>query len=135
MFRSLIELAQAKTLKSCPTTLVPQHRPPRGLYVSQRYTHYRPICIPTVDGFDREVSLAMTETGSTAAADTISCHGPESLRSLSSKLHEKVHAFLQEDVKTEILKKVQAQTKISLRVIEDALHRYRSVETPPKLMA
>ena len=46
------------------------------------------------------------------------------LRELCSKLHDRVTAFLQEDVKTERLKAVQKQTRQSLAVVQEALDRY-----------
>ena len=132
MFRShasLFVLVQAKTLRSCPatSTVFPGHRPPRTVRVLHP-THHRSLRISTVNGFDPKGRLAMTETGPKAAADNTSSHGPKSLRALSIEIHNRVDTFLQEDVKTERLKKVQAQTKTSLRVIEDALHRYRLVK-------
>lgn len=46
------------------------------------------------------------------------------LRDLSAKLHLQVTAFLQEDVKTERLKAVQAQVRHSLAVIQEAIDTY-----------
>ena len=47
-----------------------------------------------------------------------------SLRSLCATLHAQITAFLQEDVQTERLKGVQAQTRKSLGIIQEALDRY-----------
>lgn len=49
-----------------------------------------------------------------------------SLRALCSEIHAQVEAFLQEDVETERLRSVQAQTRNSLAVIQEALDNYRS---------
>ncbi|MCJ1252247.1 3'-phosphoadenosine 5'-phosphosulfate sulfotransferase [Lignoscripta atroalba] len=51
-------------------------------------------------------------------------NGQHSLRALCSKLNAQVEAFLQEDVQTERLKRVQDQTRISIHVIQEALKRY-----------
>lgn len=48
----------------------------------------------------------------------------DSLRSLCTSLHSQITAFLQEDVQTETLRAVQAQTKKSLAIIQRALDRY-----------
>ncbi|MCJ1369001.1 hypothetical protein MMC20_000208 [Loxospora ochrophaea] len=55
---------------------------------------------------------------------------PHTLPTLCSSLRAQVNAFLQEDVPTERLKRVQAQTRISLSVIQEALRRYEYVESP-----
>lgn len=76
----------------------------------------------------------MSETASEpAAADTpvplsqATLNGdPSFLRAFCSELHAKVEAFLQEDVKTERLRSVQAQTRKSLAIIQEALDKYRS---------
>lgn len=46
------------------------------------------------------------------------------LRALCASLNAQVTAFLDEDVKTEKLKFAQAQTRISLQIIQEALDRY-----------
>ncbi len=52
-------------------------------------------------------------------------HGHNSeLRELCSNLHSQVTAFLQKDVETERLQAVQAQTRHSLAVIQEALDKY-----------
>ncbi|KAL8854365.1 MAG: hypothetical protein Q9221_000852 [Calogaya cf. arnoldii] len=64
------------------------------------------------------------------ATDPPSAHAPlqngdsDSLRSLCTNLHSQITAFLQEDVETETLRAVQAQTKKSLAIIQQALDRY-----------
>ena len=52
-----------------------------------------------------------------------------SIRALCSELHVKVEAFLQEDVKTKTLRSVQAQTRKSLAIIQEALDKYRSLSS------
>ncbi|KAL9597661.1 MAG: hypothetical protein Q9219_004988 [cf. Caloplaca sp. 3 TL-2023] len=47
-----------------------------------------------------------------------------SLRSLCASLHAQITAFLQEDVSTERLRAVQAQTRKSLQIVQEALDRY-----------
>ncbi|KAL8742031.1 MAG: hypothetical protein Q9190_005425, partial [Brigantiaea leucoxantha] len=49
---------------------------------------------------------------------------PFALRSLCATLHAQITAFLQEDVPTERLRNVQAQTRNSLTIIQNALNRY-----------
>lgn len=44
---------------------------------------------------------------------------------LCARIHDRVTAFLAEDVPTERLKSVQEQTRTSLGVLEEALERYR----------
>ncbi|MCJ1230736.1 hypothetical protein MMC12_007410 [Toensbergia leucococca] len=51
-------------------------------------------------------------------------NGSDSLRALCSTLHAQITAFLHEDVQTETLRRVQAQTRTSLSVIQEALTRY-----------
>ena len=48
----------------------------------------------------------------------------DSLRTLCAELHTKIEAFLQEDIKEERLKAVQAQCRHSLGIIQAALDRY-----------
>ena len=49
----------------------------------------------------------------------------DSLYSVCQKLRDKVEAFLKEDVDADILRDVQAQLRISMGVVEEALERYR----------
>ncbi|KAL8896512.1 MAG: hypothetical protein Q9207_007670, partial [Kuettlingeria erythrocarpa] len=49
---------------------------------------------------------------------------PPTLRALCSTLHAQITAFLSEDVPTERLRAVQAQTRASLAIIQCALDRY-----------
>lgn len=49
------------------------------------------------------------------------------LRNLCSRLNAQITTFLHEDVKTERLKATQAQTRISLQIIQEALDRYPQV--------
>ena len=73
----------------------------------------------------------MTEPGLPYTDEQLSSKGPDinngdssALRDLCSKLHNQVTAFLQEDVKTERLKAVQAQVRQSLAIIQEALDKY-----------
>ncbi|KAL8714326.1 MAG: hypothetical protein Q9220_001657 [cf. Caloplaca sp. 1 TL-2023] len=56
--------------------------------------------------------------------DNVSSPSSESLRTLCTSLHHQITAFLQEDVPTETLKAAQAQTRHSLKIIQEALDRY-----------
>ncbi|KAL8954092.1 MAG: hypothetical protein Q9222_000071 [Ikaeria aurantiellina] len=56
--------------------------------------------------------------------DTLPSQSSDSLRSLCTTLHNQITAFLQEDVQTETLRAAQAQTKHSLKIIQEALDRY-----------
>ncbi|MCJ1234815.1 3'-phosphoadenosine 5'-phosphosulfate sulfotransferase [Varicellaria rhodocarpa] len=58
------------------------------------------------------------------ADTTTTTNATTSLNTLCSQLHHKIEAFLSENVQTETLRRVQAQTKISLAVIHQALDRY-----------
>jgi hypothetical protein len=51
------------------------------------------------------------------------------LPELCARIHEKIEEFLDEEFEEEGLKRVQRQTRTSLKVIEDALERYRLVHT------
>ena len=68
----------------------------------------------------------MTELAQYAESQqTTDCNGDTSaLRQLCSALHSRITTFLQEDVKTERLKAVQAQTRRSLAIIQEALDKY-----------
>ena len=46
------------------------------------------------------------------------------LRTLCTRLNVQITTFLHEDVKTERLKSAQAQTRISLQIIQEALDKY-----------
>ncbi|MCJ1351230.1 MAG: 3'-phosphoadenosine 5'-phosphosulfate sulfotransferase [Icmadophila ericetorum] len=67
----------------------------------------------------------MNDNGVAPGTHAQQSNGHSSLRSLCLNLHNRIEAFLLEDVKTERLRKVQAQTKISLGAIQEALQRYR----------
>lgn len=49
------------------------------------------------------------------------------LRALCTRLNAQITTFLHEDVKSEKLKATQAQTRISLQIIQEALDRYPQV--------
>ena len=61
------------------------------------------------------------------AHESYNTNGDHPLRKLCTAVHDRIEAFLQEDVPTERLRKVQAQTRISLGIIQEALDRYRSI--------
>ncbi|KAJ3457303.1 hypothetical protein MRS44_014444 [Fusarium solani] len=52
---------------------------------------------------------------------------PRSLRDKCIEIKDKVDAFLAEDPDTQILRDVQAQLRVSIEVVEEALERYRSL--------
>ena len=58
-------------------------------------------------------------------------HGaPSPLRTLCEELHKKVFAFLEEDVKEELLQNVQGQCLRTITIISDALEKYPYVPCP-----
>ena len=68
-------------------------------------------------------SLAIRQDSSGAQAP-LQNGDSDSLHSLCARLHSQITAFLQEDVQTETLRAVQAQTKKSLAIIQRALDQY-----------
>lgn len=59
--------------------------------------------------------------------DAVKVNGHNPLRALCAGLHARIEAFLREDVKTEKLRRVQAQTRIAFSVVQEALQRYSYV--------
>lgn len=58
---------------------------------------------------------------------TITHDSPQALLELCAKVHAKVDAFLKREPKTERLRSVQEQSKLSLSILEETLERYRCV--------
>ncbi|GJD04709.1 phosphoadenosine phosphosulfate reductase [Colletotrichum higginsianum IMI 349063] len=56
---------------------------------------------------------------------------PPSFHDVCNELRQRVDAFLAEDQKTEVLRNVQAQLRVSMAVVEEALARYRCVRPVP----
>ena len=87
-----------------------------------------------------QASLEMTETeanGATQIQDEDHFQptdngAPSPLRTLCEELHEKVFAFLEEDVPTEVLKNVQGQCIRTITIISDALTNYPSALPSPR---
>lgn len=52
---------------------------------------------------------------------------PGSLHAVSVKLMERIDSFLADDPPTPLLRDVQAQLRIAMRVVEEALKKYRCV--------
>ncbi|GKT52270.1 uncharacterized protein ColSpa_12451 [Colletotrichum spaethianum] len=52
---------------------------------------------------------------------------PRSFHDVCDELRHRVDAFLAEEQKTEVLRNVQAQLRVSMGVVEEALARYRCV--------
>ncbi|MCJ1378576.1 hypothetical protein MMC17_001675 [Xylographa soralifera] len=65
---------------------------------------------------------AAQEPLANGVADSVNGYTP--LRALCISLRSRIEAFLQEDLETEKLRNVQAQTRIALNVILEALNRY-----------
>ena len=61
----------------------------------------------------------------TATLDNYNDGPPQSLPALCADLHTRVEAFLAQDFEAENLRSAQAQTRISLGIIREALERYR----------
>lgn len=57
--------------------------------------------------------------------ETIAPNGEDQLPALCAKVHARVDAFLNAEATTERLKAAQLQTRLSLRIIDEALERYR----------
>ena len=68
----------------------------------------------------------MTEAAQVSLANGVaaSVNGYTPLRALCILLRSRIEAFLQEDLATQKLRNVQAQTRIALDVIIEALNRY-----------
>lgn len=64
----------------------------------------------------------------TSAISSITHNPPPTLPEICAQIHEKVYAFLHAEPKDERVKAVQAQSRISLGVIEEALKRYAPSE-------
>jgi len=56
---------------------------------------------------------------------TITQDPPQALPELCAKVHARVEAFLHAEASTESLKAVQDQSRLSLKIIDEALERYR----------
>jgi hypothetical protein len=72
----------------------------------------------------------MVEEGAALPAATIDVNGGSIQRPLAevcAEVAEKVNSFLESEVEGQVLKDVQAQTRIALGVIEECLERYRYV--------
>ena len=54
---------------------------------------------------------------------------PLSFPDICARIHDRISTFLTEETNEQILRNVQEQTRISLRVISDALDRYRYILT------
>ena len=52
-------------------------------------------------------------------------HVPRTLPTLCAELHQRITSFLEEETEVTLLKKVQEQAKISLKIAGEALSRYR----------
>lgn len=64
--------------------------------------------------------------GSTA---TITQDPPQALPELCARVHQKLEAFLRKKPGSERVRGVQDQSRLSLRILEEALERYRYVHT------
>lgn len=56
---------------------------------------------------------------------TITQDPPQALPELCARVHQRVEAFLGAEPATERLRRVQDQTRLSLKILEEALERYR----------
>lgn len=57
-------------------------------------------------------------------SSTIESSLPSSLKSVCAELHQRVSAFLEEDIPDGLLKQVQIQTRHALKTLEEALAKY-----------
>lgn len=58
---------------------------------------------------------------------TITQDPPQALPELCARVHQRVQAFLNAEPATERLRRVQHQSRLSLRILGEALERYRYV--------
>ena len=63
-----------------------------------------------------------------AGTMTPSAHAPGTLPAICDNLRHRVLHFLEEKTDDEVLRSVQSQTRISMRVIDEALQRYGYAE-------
>lgn len=60
---------------------------------------------------------------------------PHSLLDVSLELRDKIDTFLAHDAESPLLRRVQAQLRISIAVVDEALAKFRSVATCICLLA
>ena len=105
------------------------HIPPcTPMYVSWPHqTAFSSFGSNSLNALEIMVHSFMNDNGAATSSHAQHSNGHSSLRSICVELRNRIEAFLQEDVQTERLRKVQTQTRISLRAIEEALERYTYV--------
>ena len=69
-------------------------------------------------------SLAGVSSDEFGNTPTISQSNPPSLPTICAQVHDRLEAFLASEPKTERLRGVQEQSRVSLRVIDEALQKY-----------
>lgn len=72
-------------------------------------------------------SLLGIRSDNQGRTETIAPGHEEHLPTLCAKVHARVAAFLDAQASTDGLRKVQEQTRLSLKILEEALERYRCV--------
>lgn len=70
-------------------------------------------------------SLAGVSSDEFGNTPTISQSNPPALPVICAQVYERLETFLTSDPKTERIKEVQEQSRLSLRIIEEALEKYR----------
>jgi len=70
-------------------------------------------------------SLLGIRSDGTGRTETIAQDNEPDLSALCSKVHARLAAFLNAEPSTERLRKVQEQTRLSLKICDEALDRFR----------
>lgn len=70
-------------------------------------------------------SLAGVSSDEFGNTSTISQSDPPSLPIICAQVHDRLETFLASKPKTERIRAVQEQSRLSLRIIEEALEKYR----------
>jgi FAD synthetase len=70
-------------------------------------------------------SLAGVSSDEFGNTSTISQSDPPSLPVICAQVHDRLETFLAAEPKTERIRAVQEQSRLSLRIIEEALEKYR----------
>lgn len=125
------------------TEAVPPNFPPVGpAHPQQTSKDHSVTTLSTNDLFNDNASFNsqsranQSTTDHPPAAKVLANGDSNTLRILCARLHSRITAFLDENVKSARLQAVQAQTRLSLKIIQEALDRYPYyvplLPSPPK---
>lgn len=82
---------------------------------------------------DDAAAYQATPMLNTYSANPKSADPPRTLQDVCLELRERIDAFLAEEPETPLLRNVQAQLRVSMGVVEEALGRYRCVLCLPSI--